>query len=334
MKKRLFLILFVLFLLLATMGKQHVQNPAALMGSGKVLGFIPLWELCNILPAGLFAAGVSAAALGMGAELWRALLPLCGATRVPLPALGRLADAGLWCGWLTLAVCIKNQSNIFPGISEHDTGMYSERAYELVLQIGGLCMVLCRILALRLKERAALPIVIISAATALVCGQYWCREQAIEFLTLALLLPWGLLLLWQPSHLSSQQFYITLTALGMAIYGLSFAPTISNYIPADTIAAPTTAMNAILPTIVLLLMLLLKPLGFMQKARQQQTMGLFILICVLLPLWYLVATGAAEAQLTERLPLVIACYLVPLCCLSGLISLRLWATSPPQKEEN
>lgn len=333
MKKRLFLILFVLFLLLATMGKQHVQNPAALVGGDKVLGFIPLWELYNILPAGLFAAGVSAAALGMGAEFWRALLPLCGATRVPLPALSRMADAGLWCGWLTLAVCIKNQSNIFPGISEQGTGMYSEQAYELVLQIGGLCMVLCRILALRLKEKAALPIVILSAATALVCGQYWCREQAIGFLTLSLLLPWGLLLLWRPTHLSSQLFYMTLTALGMTIYGLSFAPTISNYVPADSIG-PSTATSAILPTIVLLLMLLLKPLGFTQKARQQQVTGLFILTCVLLPLWYLVATGTAGAQLAERLPLVIACYLVPLFCLSGLIALRLWATAPPQNKEN
>ena len=351
MKKRLFLVALVFFLLLVTMANQHVQNPAALLGNAEVLGFIPLWQLYNVLPAGIFAAGAAAAALGMGAEMWRALLPLCGAKWAPVQPLNRMADAGLWCGWITLAACIMALGCIFPwsvgapgayGVGLSTTNFFDLAHYRLALQICGGGMILCRLLSTALREKAALPIVILSAAAMLVCGQFWCRAQAISFFGIALLLPWGLLLLWQPGKLSTARFYITLAATVMALYGLTFETTIGQYVisvePADkSYISYQTGMNTLLPLVALLLMLILKPLGFTQKKWMQRGMGALILYACLRALWYLTAAGAPGPRITEQLPLSIACYLVPLMFIALLISLRLWATAPqkaPEIQEN
>lgn len=328
MKKRVFLVALVLFLLLAAMANQHVQNAAALIGGGRILGFIPLWQLYNILPAGIFTAGVTVAALGMGAEFWRALLPLCGATRMPVHPLSRLADAGLWCGWVTLASCITALACVFPA-TEGDNGVYAPDHQLPVLQVCGGGMILCRILAIWLRQKAALPIAVLCAAAALVCGQFWCRGQAIAFLSLALLLPWGTLLLWQPQQLRNPQFYLTIATLAMLLYGLSFAPTIDRYVLHRT----ATALYALPVLGVLLLMLLLKPLGFMQRVPMQRGAGGLIILSALCPLWHLVAAPAAGKQIAEHTALSIGSYAVPLLCTACLITLRLWVTAPPKTEE-
>lgn len=342
MRKRIFLTVLVLFLLLAAMANQHVQNAAALLGDAKVLGFIPLWQLYNVLPAGIFTAGAAAAALGMGAEMWRALLPLCGAGWAPVHPLNRLADAGLWCGWIALASCLMALGCVFPwsegapgayGPGLNATTFFSPAHYRYALLICGGGMVLCRILSTSLREKAALPIIILCAAAMLTCGQFWCRAQAISFLGIALLLPWGVLLLWKPGKLSPARFYITLAATAIALYALSFDTTIGQYVisvdPADKgYIHYQTGMNSLLPLAVLLLMLILKPLGFTQKKWMQRSLGTLILYSCLRALWYLTAAGAVGPRITEQLSLSIACYLAPLMFITLLIGLRLWATAP------
>lgn len=350
-RKRVFLVLLVLFLLLATMANQHVQNPAALISNDKVLGFIPLWQLINVLPAGIFAAGVCAVAIGMGAEFWRALLPLCGARWLPAISLSRLADAGLWCGWVTLATCITSLGRVFPwsvgepgayGPGLTPTSFFDVEHYLLVLQICGAVMILTRILAMRLRQKAALPIVILTSAAALVCGQFWCRALPISYLSICLLLPWGCLLLWQPSKLSVPQLYMTIAALGVALYGLNFEHTIGRYVidvsPPDIwYSIHRSIINSALPLLALLLALLLRPLGIMHKAAVKRLLSLLILFCGLQAIWHLVAAGAVGTQITQQLPLSIACYVAPLLCVSGLFTLRLQVTSVhtfPEKQEN
>lgn len=348
MKKRVFLTVLIFFLLLVTMANQHLQNPAALMGSGEVLGCIPLWQLYNVLPAGIFAAGVCAVALGMGAEFWRALLSLCGATWAPNARLSRLADAGLWCGWTTLAACITALGCIFPwsvgepgayGPGLTETTFFDIEHYRLVLIICGVVMILCRVLSLWLRERAALPIVVLVAASALVCGQFWCRALPVSYFGLALLLPWAALLLWGGDKLRPQQFYITIAALGMALYGVAFEPTIGSYVidvtPIDDHYAffqPT--LNALLLLGLLLLALILRPLGLLRRPMMQRLLGAAIILCCLRHLWHLVAAAAAGQRITELYSLSVGCYSVLLSCVIGLICLRLWVTRPTKTEKN
>lgn len=340
-RKRIFLALLVLFLLLITMANQHVQNPAALMGNTRVLGSIPLWQLHNVLSAGIFAAGVSAVALGMGAEFWRALLPLCGAGWAPHGPLSRMADAGLWCGWITLAACITALGCVFPwsvgapgaygpGLSE--TTFFDIAHYRLVLQIGGIGMILCRILALKLRERAALPIAVLVAALALVCGQFWCQAHPISYFSICLLLPWGVLLVWLPSRLCRQMYYMTLAAIAIALYGIGFSTTIGTYVIAPATFQDYTMVNALLLLGVLLLCLALRPV-VLRSTWMQRTVGLLLLICSLHALWHLVASGAAGERLSELLPLSAGCYCAPLLCLCGLLATRLWSTTPQKSPE-
>lgn len=345
MRKRLFLVVLVLFLLLVTMTNQHLQNPAALLGGGKVLGSIPLWQLYNTLPAGIFAAGACAVALGIGAELWLALLPLCGARWTPKEPLNRLADAGLWCGWVTLAACATALACVFPWAANAPgdaggscTSFFGLQHYRLVLMIGGGAMILSRLLAAWLREHAALPIVVLASGTALACGQFWCRALPISHLGIALLLPWAVLLLWQPGRLSRPQFYTTLAATAIALYSQAFPHTISSYVlrlpePDSLFPAAHTTFNTLLLLGVLLLSLSLRPLGLLHRERILRGVGALLLFCCLRSLWYLVAAGAVGTQLETFFHLSVGCYVVVLVCVSGLVALRLWATAPQKKAE-
>ncbi len=343
-RKRAFLTLLVLFLLLTTMANQQVQNPAALVGSARILGHIPLWKLHNILPAGIFAAGVGAVSLGIGAEFWRALLPLCGAQWAPRSALNRLADAGLWCGWITLAACITALGCVFPwsigapgayGPGESSTTFFDIEHYRLVLQIGGGGMILCRALSQWLNERAALPIVILTAGIALVCGQFWFCAQPITYFALTLLMPWALLLIWRPGHMSPQQFYISIAATAIALYGVAFSHTISGYVIIPT----GTAFHANHLTISagwiftsLLLSIALRPY-LLHTPWLRFILGLILLSPILYTIWNLVALSATGEQTHESLILSLCCYTVPLLCVSGLIAMRLWVTAARKSPE-
>ena len=348
MKKRVFLTVLIFFLLLVTMATQHLQNPSALMGNGEVLGSIPLWKLYNVLPAGIFAAGVCAVALGMGAEFWRALLSLCGAEWAPSARLSRLADAGLWCGWTTLAACVNAQGSIFPwsvgapgayGPGLTETAFFDIEHYRLVLIICGVVMILCRMLSVKLQERAALPIVMLVAASALVCGQFWCRALPICYFGITLLLPWAVLLLWEGGKLRPQQFYMSIAALGMALYAVAFEHTIGSYVIdvaplTDHYAHFSPTLSALLLLGLLLLALALRPFGLLQRPLMQRLLGAAIVICCLRHLWYLVAAAAAGQQITELFTLSVGCYSVLISCVIGLIWLRLWVTRPIKTEKN
>lgn len=340
-RKRLFLTLLVLFLLLVTMANQHVQNTAALMGNARVLGSIPLWQLYNVLPAGIFAAGVSAVALGMGAEFWRALLPLCGAAWTPRAPLNRLADAGLWCGWITLAACITALGCVFPwsvgapgayGPGLSDTTFFDLAHYRLVLQIGGGGMILCRILSQKLQERAALPIAVLVAGIALVCGQFWYRACPISYFGISLLLPWAILLVWRPVNLNPQQFYMTVAAMAIALYGIGFSSTIGPYVIDVTFLQNDTTTNTLLLLGILLLSLALRSV-VLHRTWMQRTLGLLLLLCCLYPMWYRVASGAIGAPSGAFLSLSIGSYIVPQLCVCGLVVLRLWVTAPQKSPE-
>ncbi|MBR3926113.1 MAG: hypothetical protein IKJ58_05050 [Akkermansia sp.] len=333
MKKRIFLVTLILFLLLATMANQHVQNPAALMGNSEVLGCIPLWRLHNALPAGIFAAGAAAAALGIGAEFWRALLPLCGAGWTPKLMLSRLADAGLWCGWVTLATCITALGCVFPDSVNTLEPMYDNSAYLLVLQLCGAAMITCRLLAIWLRGKAALPICLLSAAAGLVCGQYWWQGGAIGFFSTALLLPWAFLLLLpgKGDDVAPAQLWMSFAALCIALYGAAFAPTISMYtgaVPADSAALTAPAYLGC----ALLLLLLIRPSR--KNALIRRTSGVLILLSTLYTLWIRQAEGALGARFNETSLLNLGCFCIALFCITGLIILRIWVTSPPKTQEN
>ena len=94
--RRYALMILVIALLLANAALKNAAEANPLTN-------LPLWELRFALPAGVVAAALCFVALGLGAQFWRGLLPLCGGGAwAPQGLWARVAAAGLWCGWLPL----------------------------------------------------------------------------------------------------------------------------------------------------------------------------------------------------------------------------------------
>lgn len=95
MRRYALMILVIALLLINTLLKNAAEsNP---------LTDPQLWELRFALPGGVVAAASLFVALGLGAQFWRGLLPLCGGAEwTPRAFWTRLMAVGLWCGWLPL----------------------------------------------------------------------------------------------------------------------------------------------------------------------------------------------------------------------------------------
>ena len=330
--KRAFLILLVLFALLTTTSIQHSLNTPPL-SNDKMLGLVPVTDMVFALPAGIFAAGVIGVILGLGAELWRALLPICGAGWVPTHRLSTMADAGLWCGWLTVASCFTAFPFIFPWISTNSTdSLYTVANYRILLYIGLGTMMTARLFNHFLPRRQGLWATLMCAGVGLGAGQFWWNGLPIDCLALALLLPICLILCTPGKREGADTPFVWLCifALAVALYATGFSQLIISYPTGPVEMSPgwlslKFVANSLL--VIALVVLLIRPLRY--NLFVQQGAGAFGVASILLYNWYAIAAPLCGSLI---IPMSLApaatVYGICLLCLSGLIFLRIQSKRP------
>lgn len=337
--KRAFLVLLVLFALLAATSIQHTLGTPP-TDTGKMLGLVPVYDMVFALPTAIFAAGLAVVALGLGAEFWRAILPLCGADWVPTRRLNLLADAGLWCGWVTLGTCYAALPCIFPWLgmpSPNSSSLYSAENYRLLLLIGLGTMIAVRLFNTYLPYRKGTLAMLMSAAVGLMAGQFWWNGLPIDFVALALLLPLGVILLLPAGGQTSNTpfVWLTITALALSLYATGFSQLIISYPTGPTLFSEGWMELKLWANSLLLLPLiaLLIP-ALRQKHAVQRTVGAMSILSVLLYNWGALA-APVDSTLQGNLPLLPAAttYAITLLCLCGLLILRLRCHGQPKENQ-
>ena len=139
-----------------------------------------LWELRFALPAGVVAAASCFAVMGLGAQFWRGLLPLCGgAAWAPGGYWARLSTCGLWCGWLPL-LCAQTYT---AGETQLALGAPSHWLLGTFI-----ALLLCRMADTVLRWRWwGLCSALVAAAAALLYGQELCPTVPLCPLVLGLM---------------------------------------------------------------------------------------------------------------------------------------------------
>lgn len=325
--KRAFLILLLFFALLAATAIQHTLSSTPL-STGKMLGLVPVTDMVFALPAGIFAAGLIGIALGLGAEFWRAMLPLCGADWVPTRRFNAMADAGLWCGWVTVGACYTALPCIFPWLSLNNTAtLYNAEHYRLLLFICLGSMIAARLFNTYLPRRHGILATFICAAVGLAAGQCWWNGLPIDFVALALLLPVSVILCLpaQAEAANSPFTWLCILALALSLYATGFSQLIVNYptgpinMSEGWLALKFTANSLQVIALLLLLIPVLRRNLYMQMLAGGCALG-----SVLLYNWYAIASPL-DAVLLNNLPLAPAyvVYSVTLLCLCGLLTIRI-----------
>lgn len=325
--KRIFLILLVFFTLLCATAIEHTIASTPI-STEQLLGLIDINRMVHALPTGIFAAAALIAALGIGAEFWRALLPICGADWAPTRRFALMADAALWCSWLVLLSCLNAQFCIFPAtFAENADHLYSVENYRMLLLIASGIMICMRLFNTYIPRRHGLFIVLSSAAVALAVGQFWWNGLPVDFLSVALLLPVsaGLLLPSRTENAYLPFVWLTITASALALYATGFSQLIINYPTGPTelsygwLSVKFAANTLILLSLILLLIPQLKHIC----PVRQLVGGACIIACILYN-WVAIA-APLNAALPTPLPLTTAgiVYAITLTCLIFLMLLRL-----------
>ena len=324
--KRAFLVLLILFALLASTAIQHTLSSTPFT-AGKMLGLVPLTDMVFALPAGIFAAGLMGIMLGIGAEFWRALLPICGADWVPTRKLSALADAGLWCGWVTVGTCYAALPCIFPWISMSGAdSLYTAENYRTLLFIGIGTMVAARLFNTFLPRRHGLWSTLMCAAVGLGAGQFWWNGLPIDLLALSLLLPIGVILCrtTRPFGTDTPYAWLCILALALSLYATGFSQLIISYPtgPMEQSEGWLTLKFTANTLLIIPLVILLIP-TLRRNLYAQWATGMCGILSVLLYNWYAIASPL-DAALLGLLPLTPAAvvYVITLLCVAGLIVLR------------
>lgn len=179
-----------------------------------VLPFL-LPALGGHIPHVLFTAGTFAIMLGIGAQFWQHLLPLCNTP--PPPSLAALANVGLLGGWCSVAICLQNTPS-----------------YPIIIA-GAAAMLLCRASHASHKHCLHLPSALVCAATALTCGALWWQGYAIIILAMSLTLPLSMLLLFPHPHATTGQLWLCFTTAALLLHSLYFHAIITSYPPLNRV---------------------------------------------------------------------------------------------------
>lgn len=330
--KRLFLILLVFFNLIVATTVQHTIN-APIITPDKVLGSIHVHELVFALPSAIYAAGLLIAACGIGAEFWRAVLPLCGAGWIPQEHLRRIANAGLWCGWLTLGCCAMALNYIFPQLFPNPAASYSTTDYTLMLAGGFIAMLAAKLLNTYIPKQGALIAALLCAAVALMIGQFWWNGLPIDFMAMAILLPTALLLCTPDKKLPLEApiCRLHITALALALYATAFSQLIISY-PTAPVEYSTGWLSVKFCTNTLLVIALIAM--FTPKLCSfyitRAITGALSFLAVIIYSWGALF-GPLDAALCGMLPVypAVCIYIIALLCLSGLCILHAKAYAKP-----
>ena len=325
--KRAFLILLVFFTLLCATTIQHTLASTP-VSSEQLLGLIHINDMVHALPTGIFAAAALVAALGIGAEFWRALLPICGADWAPSRSFTIMADAALWCSWLVLASCLNAQFCIFPATFTEDAyQLYSAENYRMLLLIAGGIMICMRLFNTYIPRRQGIFIALSSAAVAIALGQFWWNGLPIDFLSIALLLPVsaGLLIPTHKENVYLPFVWLTITTSALALYATGFSQLIINY-PTGPIELSYgwLCLKFIANTLMLISLILLLIPQLKHICLVRQSAGSACIISCILYNWTAIA-APLDTALPIPLPLTAASitYSITLLCLTSLFMLRI-----------
>lgn len=263
MTRRASLTLLLLFLLLVIAGIQQSLYVPATGGDS--------------LSRGLFAAATLVAMSGMGAQFWLHVLPLCSDTPPPSFLRG-MASAGLWCGWLPMALCLVPLGFSLP---TEESRPYLHWLFPYTVSGGAAALLLCRACLMTGRGCFHLPAALLCAATALVCGLLWWQGFATCFLATASVLPFALRLLFPGAAMGRPSIWLCFTAVALTLYSLYFHSLILRYPPLSQGAGKGGLFFSALPMAGCLVLLLFPPL---RRCRlgQQLAGGLAVLSCILL----------------------------------------------------
>ena len=328
--KRLFLILLVFFNLIVATTVQHTIN-APIVSNDKMLGITHLHDIVFALPAAIFAAGLLIAACGIGAEFWRAVLPLCGAGWVPQEHLRRIGNASLWCGWLTLGCCSMALNYIFPQLIPNPAASYSTTDYTLMLAGGFIAMLAAKLLNTYLPKQGALIAALLCAAVALMIGQFWWNGLPIDFMAMAILLPTALLLCTPDKKLPLEApiCRLHITALALALYATAFSQLITSYPTGPVEYSPGwLSVKFCANTLLVIALIAMFTPVLRNHYLTRAIAGALSLLAVIVYSWGALC-GPLDAALYGQLPLTpaVCIYLTALICLCGLCILHTKAYS-------
>lgn len=220
--RRYSLVLLVLFLLIINTLMQQATEANPLTHPG-------MWALRHSLPAGVAGAALFIAALGMGAQLWRGILPLCSKGWSNQRAWSYMTVCGLWCGWIPLLCALAFYPEGSAGPSHWLIG-------------GFIVLVVCRMLNLVCHYTlVGLLTGLLTAAVAVLCGQMLWPTTPLDILVMGLSSSTALLLLVEKEP-ARQQVWLMSAALIFCAYTAAFGYMLAFYPPGEVAPASPWGM--------------------------------------------------------------------------------------------
>ena len=217
----LVILVFILLIVNTSMQRFATANP---------LTQPELWGLRHSLPAGVAGAALLLATLGMGAQVWRGLLPLSGGGEwSPQRSWSYMCVCGLWCGWIPLLCALAFYPEAGSGPS-----------YWL---IGGfVALVACRMLSLFCRQAiVGLFTGLMAAAVAVLCGQMLWPATPLDVLVMGLSCSTALYIL-ADDEAPRQMLWLMTTALIFCAYAAAFGYMLAFYPPAGASGATPWSM--------------------------------------------------------------------------------------------
>lgn len=187
------------------------------------------WELRHALPAGVAAAALCLAALGMGAQIWRGILPLCSTDWSPQRSWSYMTVIGLWCGWMPLLCALAYYPEAGAGPSRWLIGGFA-------------VLIACRMLSILSRNRlVGLLYGLITAAAAVLCGQILWKDTPLDVMVMGMTAAPALELLRERTP-ASQLVWLTSAALFFCAYTAAFGYMTAFYPPGEAAAVSPWGM--------------------------------------------------------------------------------------------
>lgn len=289
MKRRLFLLLLVFVLILVNALLTKLMD-TSILSNAELMGLVPVWQLQIPLVLGLFGAASLAAALGIGALFWAALLPTCGAGWTPQRTLLQTSHGSAWCAWPLIACCCTALAAfVFPWMQRADLpGSIDGRILFMAhAGIGLIIMLAVRIMLLKHPgTEMRLLAVFLCAGLALSCGLIWWWGQALAFLSIALAGALALALLAPQTPSARSRLALLLgVSLAICVYVIGFGNMMTGYAPLDSAPAFAQHRNAIGAGILIALIPLM-------LTRNPRTIGLTVLLAAVFCTFFLLLPTA------------------------------------------
>lgn len=272
----LIILVFIILILNTSMQRIASANP---------ITHPELWGLRHALPAGVVGAALFTAALGMGAQMWRGILPLSGATEwSPRRTWSYMTVCGLWCGWIPLLCALAFYPETGGGPSYWLIGAF-------------VALVICRMLSL-LNQAPMVGLLcgLVPAAAAVLCGQELWPATPLDVLVMGLSCSVALYMLFAPEP-ARQMVWLMASCFLFCAYAAAFGYMLAFYPPGAAMSTlPCGMWVAVVYTVLALAFIIFARLR--RSLWGRRAMALLALLVTLIWLWlHIAATLAPEEQL-------------------------------------